>query len=664
MKSIYKISIIFIILFSFLEIHVSASNVIRGDVNSDGIKNAADAIYLLRHTVMPNFYPINQSADMNGDGNSTSADAIYLLRHIIMPDLYPLAGAECKHIEQIVPEKAATCTETGLTEGKICTVCGETLVKQEVISAKGHHYSSKVIDPTCTEKGYTKHTCVCGEEYIDSYARAYGHNYNSNICNTCGETIMFTTRGLSYSKLSDGTYAVYASSIASLPETVIIPPTYNGKPVTQLRYVAFRYANQIKTVMMPNTITKIDWEAFSRCASLENVYLPEGLISLEHYAFLECSSMEYLKLPESLQEIDHNVFIDCASLKELDIPAKTTSIGLNVFFGCSSLEAINIASANPNYKSIDGVLYNKTATILHTYPSGKKDESFTIPSTVKNIGSQAMSFVENIKHITISDSVTTIKGGAFYGCAKLESIYIGRYVSTIEHSGYTTLIGGCPNFTTFTVHPYNWDFKAVDGILYNKSGTKLLIYPVGRKETHLTLPRNITSIGSFALAYANNLESVLIPNNIKNYDGYAFYGCQNLKTAAWEEGCTRTGDGTFYKCENLITATLPSTITLIDSVTFMECISLQTVNIPDGVTKIEAVAFGNCEKLKTITIPKAVTFIGQYAFSHCYVLNHIYYQGTQAEWNAITKETDWIRYVKGQINVICTDGTIRFSRWH
>ena len=65
----------------------------------------------------------------------------------------------------------------------------------------------------------------------------------------------------------------------------IIPPTYNGKPVTQLRYVAFRYADHIKTVMMPNTIKKIDWEAFSRCTSLENVYLPEGLKSLERLRF-------------------------------------------------------------------------------------------------------------------------------------------------------------------------------------------------------------------------------------------------------------------------------------------------------------------------------------------------------------------------------------------
>ncbi|MBQ8495922.1 MAG: leucine-rich repeat protein [Clostridia bacterium] len=63
---------------------------IRGDMNGDGVKNAADAIYLLRYTVMSNFYPLNQPGDLNGDGFTNAADAIYLLRNTVMPNLYPL----------------------------------------------------------------------------------------------------------------------------------------------------------------------------------------------------------------------------------------------------------------------------------------------------------------------------------------------------------------------------------------------------------------------------------------------------------------------------------------------------------------------------------------------------------------------------------------------
>ena len=70
------------------------------------------------------------------------------------------------HIEQTVLRKEPTCTETGLTEGKKCTVCGDITVKQETIDAKGHNeeaISGK--EPTCTETGLTEgKKCIsCGD---------------------------------------------------------------------------------------------------------------------------------------------------------------------------------------------------------------------------------------------------------------------------------------------------------------------------------------------------------------------------------------------------------------------------------------------------------------------------------------------------------------------
>ena len=71
---------------------VTVSNVARGDVNGDDYVDSDDAIYLLRHTLMNDRYPINQDGDMNGDGFVDSDDAIYLLRYTLMPDRYPLAS--------------------------------------------------------------------------------------------------------------------------------------------------------------------------------------------------------------------------------------------------------------------------------------------------------------------------------------------------------------------------------------------------------------------------------------------------------------------------------------------------------------------------------------------------------------------------------------------
>ena len=72
--------------------------------------------------------------------------------------------------------KAATCTEDGYTAGKVCTKCGETYSISTRIPATGHSHGAVVTAPTCTEGGYTTHTCHCGDRYVDSHVDATGHN--------------------------------------------------------------------------------------------------------------------------------------------------------------------------------------------------------------------------------------------------------------------------------------------------------------------------------------------------------------------------------------------------------------------------------------------------------------------------------------------------------
>ena len=118
---------------------------------------------------------------------------------LVKQNVVPALG----HTEVIDKAVAPTCTETGLTEGKHCSVCGEVLVKQNVVPALGHNYESVITEPTCTEQGYTTHTCsICGENYIDSYVEAKGHSFgewneitaptcdnagqDKQVCSVCG----------------------------------------------------------------------------------------------------------------------------------------------------------------------------------------------------------------------------------------------------------------------------------------------------------------------------------------------------------------------------------------------------------------------------------------------------------------------------------------------
>lgn len=98
-------------------------------------------------------------AGWGGDYSSITADAEFTARYTAIP-----------HTEAVDKAVEPTCTETGLTEGKHCSVCGEVLVEQKVVPAKGHtEVVDKAVEPTCTKTGLTegKHCSVCSAVLVE-----------------------------------------------------------------------------------------------------------------------------------------------------------------------------------------------------------------------------------------------------------------------------------------------------------------------------------------------------------------------------------------------------------------------------------------------------------------------------------------------------------------
>ena len=116
-------------------------------------------------------------------------------------ELEEVVGDPVGHTEVIDPAVAATCTVNGLTEGKHCSVCHKVLVAQTTVKASGHDYKAVVTPATCTEKGYTTHTCtVCGDTYKDAETPVdlSAHNpvvtveYKAPTCSAKGNTAEVT----------------------------------------------------------------------------------------------------------------------------------------------------------------------------------------------------------------------------------------------------------------------------------------------------------------------------------------------------------------------------------------------------------------------------------------------------------------------------------------
>ena len=97
-----------------------------------------------------------------------------------------------------------------------------------------------------------------------------------------------------------------------------------------------------------------------------------------------------------------------------------------------------------------------------------------------------------------------------------------------------------------------------------------------------------------------------------------------------------------FEFPNFVTGIIiPNGATTIDKNVFSGYPNLQTIIIPEGVTSIGDGAFNNCSSLTSITIPNSVTSIDRDAFYYCTSLKTINYTGTEEQWNAISKGTDW-----------------------
>lgn len=123
-------------------------------------------------------------------------------------------------------------------------------------------------------------------------------------------------------------------------------------------------------------------------------------------AFYQKTTMTEIHLPSGIEIIEKGAFYRCYSLTSVTIPATVTQIGSGAFFRCSFLQNIIVDAENSTYCDVDGVLFTKDKTQLHTYPEGKTETQYIIPSSVTKVEEDAFGYKTNLKVLGIPSSVT------------------------------------------------------------------------------------------------------------------------------------------------------------------------------------------------------------------------------------------------------------------
>lgn len=245
---------------------------------------------------------------------------------------------------------------------------------------------------------------------------------------------------------------------------------------------AFEYCSSLESAGLPANMTLIPEGLFSHCAVLRTFTLPAGLISIGAKAFEFCA-FNSINLPATLISMGEEAFSSCSNLTAVEIPASVADIGQMAFLGCVQLTAITVDAADTAYKSVDGIIYNQSGTLLHTYPAGKEGTYYEVPASVTDI----YDFSNNvyIEEIILPENLTSIRDNAFVGNSYLDSINLPAGITSIGSAAFF----GCGSIAS------------------------------------LALPEGLVSIGEMAFFDCVGLVSIAIPAGVTYVGGFAFYAC-------------------------------------------------------------------------------------------------------------------------------------------
>lgn len=377
------------------------------------------------------------------------------------------------------------------------------------------------------------------------------------------------------------------STSFTMIDKVVIPSTYNGKPVTEIGSYVLGNGNSSDAstnggkfkayeLTIPSSVKKIDAYAFANCPSFI-INIEEGVEEIGNYAFYGCKNILEITFPDSVITFGNYVTDSCTRLFDTVYGSNMTTIPYSISLGNEyytyknltfTFRADSLTSNNSYGLSFDtgSSTTNRTVVIyvrnddLKSYLDGLGTKGYVSRTVeVKEITAHTHHYDTLEETITPPTSSTTGEGVYSCSCGKTIHKVIPAIVElALTSDNISTYITDFTSATTSVTIPDSFE---VDGKSYVVKSVSL------RNNTTITevsLPEGITSLDFYG---CTKLQTINIPSTVKEIPANAFYNCYALTNVTISEGVESIGTSAFDR-SGVKQIAFPSTLTSIGEKAF------------------------------------------------------------------------------------------------
>jgi|GEM_PF-5356845 len=318
-----------------------------------------------------------------------------------------------------------------------------------------------------------------------------------------------------------------------------IPAYFNGKPVTEVQAFGFMFLNELKTVIIPETVRNIKMGAFIYSENLENVYIlineNEGVQKIEDYAFAYTDIKNFI-VPKTVVTIEEYAFEGISHE--------------NIIYVRQEEEPVAFTQAFMNFS---GTTVYGIDNLVPTRIMGK--DSYAIgPQGGLNFGTDTL----RIPFFNVGDDPN--------------KTYDGFPIEEIRMNAFNGSTIGTVEFAVETYNGHNINLLSM--AFFNSNITNIIL------NNHITMTAPSIFVNS-------TVENIVLPGNINQIPNYTFRDCKSLKSFVV------IGQEPNY---------LPDNLVRLGNNAFINCTSLQTIHIQNAVSEMDENIFEHWTANQTIRV--------------------------------------------------------------